>query len=340
MTIATVVGLFLIPVCYVFVQRLVGAREETETDRGSGGHGRRCRRERRSALMKAAFIRSSEFGVQSSSAAVIGLFCPWWSSPRWRVAPSARTTNARWWIPLELSAGQRRTPTLPAGTNSFADLGWWEAFKDPQLTSLRGRSADEQLGHQDCRRAACLQAEAAARITRSQFFPTVNAGGDLVTSRASEKGPRPDSIRTGSAARRTATSSSPCPLTRWTSGDASAAPTRPPAPSCWRRSRPNAPCARRWSHRSPRLICNCSSSISSSKSPSAPTAVRTNSLELTTSREQGGVAGLQDVYQAKFLVSTAEASIADIHRRIEQQENFVEYPARAQPRGYPTRQHP
>jgi outer membrane protein, multidrug efflux system len=33
------------------------------------------------------------------------------------------------------------------------------------------------------------------------------------------------------------------------------------------------------------------------------------------------VASMQDVYQAQILVSTAEASIADTHRRIEQQEN-------------------
>jgi len=32
---------------------------------------------------------------------------------------------------------------------------------------------------------------------------------------------------------------------------------------------------------------------------------------------------MQDVYQARILVSTAEATIADIHRRIEQQENFL-----------------
>ena len=39
---------------------------------------------------------------------------------------------------------------------------------------------------------------------------------------------------------------------------------------------------------------------------------------------------MQDVYQAQILVSTAEAAIADIHRRIEQQENRAEHPAGAQ----------
>ena len=51
--------------------------------------------------------------------------------------------------------------------------------------------------------------------------------------------------------------------------------------------------------------------------------VRTNSLELTQSRAEGGVAAMQDVYQSRILVYTAEASIADIRRRIEQQENFL-----------------
>jgi len=50
-------------------------------------------------------------------------------------------------------------------------------------------------------------------------------------------------------------------------------------------------------------------------------SARTNSLELTRSREDGGVASMQDVYQAQILVSTADAAIADTHRRIEQQEN-------------------
>jgi multidrug efflux system outer membrane protein len=39
------------------------------------------------------------------------------------------------------------------------------------------------------------------------------------------------------------------------------------------------------------------------------------------SREQGGVSALQDVYQAKVLVATAEASIVNTSRLIEQTEN-------------------
>jgi multidrug efflux system outer membrane protein len=50
---------------------------------------------------------------------------------------------------------------------------------------------------------------------------------------------------------------------------------------------------------------------------------RTNSLSLTISRQQGGVAAQQDVAQAKILVHTAEATIADIQRQREQQENAL-----------------
>src|SRR5262249_32746733 len=74
--------------------------------------------------------------------------------------------------------------------NSVANLGWWEVFKDPQLSAYLSEALTNSW---DIKIAAArvLQAEATARITRSQYFPNVNAGGDLVTSRTSEKGPIP-----------------------------------------------------------------------------------------------------------------------------------------------------
>jgi multidrug efflux system outer membrane protein len=65
-------------------------------------------------------------------------------------------------------------------------------------------------------------------------------------------------------------------------------------------------------------------------------AVRTNSLALTKARQEGGVSSLQDVNQAQILVATAEASIADTHRRIEQQENELSILLGRNP-GSPTR---
>src|SRR5262245_20732181 len=80
--------------------------------------------------------------------------------------------------------------TNAPSAHSIGDLGWWETFQDPQLTS---HIAEALTNSWDIKiiAARVLQAEAAARITRSEFFPTINAGGDVVTSRTSEKGPVP-----------------------------------------------------------------------------------------------------------------------------------------------------
>jgi multidrug efflux system outer membrane protein len=213
------------------------------------------------------------------------------------------------------------TNAPPLGTKSFADLGWWETFQDPQLTSYL---AEALTNSWDIKIAAArvLQAEAMARITRSQFMPTINAGGDLVTSRASEKGPAP--IPPGMNPRQEY-------------GDVFLSM---PAYELdlWGRIRRANEAARA------QLIATVEAERTVRQTLVAGVATaylelleldleleiarrtysaRTNSLELTRSREQGGVASLQDVYQAQILVSTAEASIADTHRRIEQQENLL-----------------
>ncbi len=52
-------------------------------------------------------------------------------------------------------------------------------------------------------------------------------------------------------------------------------------------------------------------------------ASRTNSLAITESRESGGIGSMQDVYQGRILVFTAEASIANTLRLVEQTENAM-----------------
>jgi len=78
----------------------------------------------------------------------------------------------------------------PSGTNSFADLAWWQTFKDPQLDAFLHEAMTNSW---DIKIAAArvLQAAATARIAYSEFFPSVNAGGDINTTRSSEKGPVP-----------------------------------------------------------------------------------------------------------------------------------------------------
>ena len=67
-------------------------------------------------------------------------------------------------------------------TNSFGDIDWLDIYKDPQLKAY----IDEALTNSwDIKIAAArvLEAQASAQIVRSQFFPSINAGGDLVTAR-------------------------------------------------------------------------------------------------------------------------------------------------------------
>jgi multidrug efflux system outer membrane protein len=208
-----------------------------------------------------------------------------------------------------------------AGLNSFADLGWWETFNDPQLTAYL---AEALTNSWDIKIAAArvLQAEAAARITRSQFMPTINAGGDLVTSRASQRGPTPVPLGVNP---------------RQEYGDVFLSM---PAYELdlWGRIRRANEAARA------QLLATIEVERTVRQTLVAQVAtayldllqfdleldiaqrtyaIRTNSFELTRSREEGGVASKADVYQAQILVYGAEASIADITRRIEQQENLM-----------------
>src|SRR5437867_1494278 len=208
-----------------------------------------------------------------------------------------------------------------SGADSFADLGWWEAFKDPPLVAYISEALTNSW---DIKIAAArvLQAEAAARITRSQFFPTINAGGDLVTSRTSEKGPTPIP---------------PGVNPKQEYGDVFLSMPAYEV-DLWGRIRRANEAARA------QLLATVDAQRTVRQTLVAQVAtayldlleldleldiarrtygVRTNSLELTQSRATGGVASMADVYQAQILVYTAEASIADIHRRIEQQENLL-----------------
>ena len=267
----------------------------------------------------------SDFGLRTSDfqrGAHCVRVCSWFSSPRWPVAPSARTTS----VPRVDTPAAYRTAAsdtnAPAGTNSFADLGWWQVFQDPQLTAYIGEALTNNW---DIKIAAArvLQAEAALRVTRSQFFPTVNAGGDLVTTRASENGPSPIPVRRESRS--------------GSYGDVFASMSAYEV-DLWGKIRRANEAARA------QLLAteDAQQTVRQTLVAQVATAyldlleldyeleiaqrtyaVRTNSLALTAAREEGGVAAMQDVAQAKILVYGAEASIVDIQRQREQQENAL-----------------
>jgi outer membrane protein, multidrug efflux system len=219
-------------------------------------------------------------------------------------------------------AGFRGSATMGAelaATNSLADLDWWQVMRDPQLQNY---IAEALTNSWDIKIAAArvLQAEATARITRSQFLPTVGAGADWVTTRASEDGA--STIPPGVNPRREFGS---------VYGTMAAYEV-----DLWGRIRRANEAALA------QLLATEAAQRTVRQTLVAQVATaylglleldyeleiargtysgRTNSLTLTTARQEGGVASQQDVYQAQILVSIAEATMADTQRRIEQQEN-------------------
>jgi multidrug efflux system outer membrane protein len=206
-----------------------------------------------------------------------------------------------------------------SATNSLANLDWWQVMNDPQLQTY---IAEALTNSWDIKiiAARVLQAEAAARVTRAQFMPTIGAGGDLLTTRASERGP-------------TSMPSGVDPQAEYGSIYATMATYEL---DLWGRIRRANEAARAQLLATEAvqqtvrqtLVAQVATSYLSLleldyelEIAESTYGVRTNSLALTQARADGGVASMQDVHQALILVYTAEAAIADTHRRIEQQEN-------------------
>ena len=220
--------------------------------------------------------------------------------------------------PLEFRAAPAESANV-SPSNHLGELVWRQVLGDPRLQAY----IDEALTNSwDIKIAAArvLQAEAAARVTRSRFFPTIGAGGDWNTVRASEKGVSP--VPAGVD-----------PEQDYSSVYAAMASYEV---DLWGRVRR----ANEASMAQLLATAHAQRTVRQTLVAEVATAyltlleldyeldiaqrtlgVRTNSLNLTTFREEGGVASKQDVYQAQVLVATAEAAIADTHRRIEQKEN-------------------
>ncbi len=201
--------------------------------------------------------------------------------------------------------------------NSGADLGWWDVFKDPQLQTLVHEALTNSY---DIRIAAArvMQAEASLKVARSQYFPTINAGADYLTSRTSEKGPF---------------GSTPHPERAY--GDAFVSMPGYEV-DLWGRIRRANEAARA------QLLATKEAQHIVRQTLVADVATvylqlleldleleianrtyssRTNSLNLTIAREEGGVTEMQAVNQSKVLVAAADATITDVLRRLEQKEN-------------------
>lgn len=207
------------------------------------------------------------------------------------------------------------------GKNSFADLAWWDVYHDPQLKSYIAEAFTNNWNIKIAT-ARVLEAEASLGITRSQFFPTITVNGDVYTSRTSQNGPLPLPAGVN-------------PQERY--GDVYLSSPAYEV-DLWGRIRRATEAARA------RLLASEDARNTVTQTLVADVATtylqlleldlelaisrasytnRTNSLALTESRQNGGVSAMQDVYQAKVLVATAEASVVNTSRLIEQTENAM-----------------
>jgi len=198
---------------------------------------------------------------------------------------------------------------------SIADEKWWAVFQDTELQQLIHTALSENY---DVRIAAAriLQAQAALGITRADQFPTITAGASAASQRV------PETI-VGPAVN---TSAGVASLSLFWELD------------FWGKFRRATEAARanllatEWGQRA--VITSLVSSVASAyyqlreldlelEISRQTLATRQQSLRLVKVRQQGGVTSMMDVRQSEQLVYFAAASIPDLERRIEQQENFI-----------------
>jgi multidrug efflux system outer membrane protein len=218
-----------------------------------------------------------------------------------------------------------RAPTpLPAPqAQSFADLKWWEVFKDPDLQELVKTAIQQNYDLRD----AVARVEAARAnlgITRSNQFPQVGASADIQFTRLS---------RDGSFALPTSFVSSQ--NRNW--GEASLNLLSFEV-DLWGRLRRATEAARAnllsADENRKVVLTTLVSDVATEyftvreldyelEISKTTLATRRDSLNLTTDRQTGGVATDLDLRQAEQLVDTAAESIPTLQQQIEQTENQI-----------------
>ena len=214
-------------------------------------------------------------------------------------------------------------PLPPGQADSIADLKWFQVFKDAQLQALIRMALDRNYDLRDAV-ARVEEARAALGITRSNQFPNFGAGGAVEINRLSRDGatPLPAQIlpsqnrNFGIAALqllsfeidiwgklRRATEAARANLL-------SAEETRQAVVTT--------------------LVSDVASAYLSMRELDYELEIskqtlqtRQESLNLTRTREAGGVSTELDLRQAEQLVYTASEMIPDIQRQIEQTENQI-----------------
>jgi multidrug efflux system outer membrane protein len=198
---------------------------------------------------------------------------------------------------------------------SFGDQKWWDAFQDDALRDLV-RSALQQ--NYDVRIAAAriLEARALLGVARADQLPEVSAGASAVDERLPQAAGRP------------ALETSPTQVSVSLAWDL----------DFWGKFRRATESARasllseEWAQR--QVVSSLITDIAGAyfqlreedlelEISRRTLASRQDSLRLTQLLADRGATSILDVRQAEQLVFSAGASIPDLERRIEQQENFI-----------------
>ncbi len=218
----------------------------------------------------------------------------------------------------------RAPEPLPAPqANSFADLKWWEVFKDAELQELVKTALQQNYDLRD----AVTRVEAAQAnlgITRSNQFPQVGASGDVEFTRLSRNGsfPLPPSFVQSQNR-------------NW--GEASLDLLSFEV-DLWGRLRRSTEAARAnllsAEENRKAVVVTLVSDVATEyftlreldyelEISERTLDTRRDSLQLVQSRRGGGIATLLDLRQAEQLVDTAAETIPSLQQQIEQTENQI-----------------
>jgi len=206
---------------------------------------------------------------------------------------------------------------------SFADLTWWQVFRDEELQSLIKTALEQNYDLRDAVTRVQM-AQANLGITRSDQLPQIGAGGDVNVNRLSRNGafPLPASL---------------VPSQDRTWGEAQLNLLSFEV-DLWGRLRRATEAARAnlLSAEENRkavvtmLIGNVATQYFTLRELDAQLeiarqalATRKESLDLTASRRKYGIATDLDVKQAEQLVDTADVTISNLQPQIEQTENQI-----------------
>jgi multidrug efflux system outer membrane protein len=203
----------------------------------------------------------------------------------------------------------------PQTTASFGDEKWWTVFDDQQLQALIRKAIVQNY---DVRIAATrvLQAQAQLGITRADQFPNIYGGAAANNTHI----PQTKLLSATDTSSNQVNLSLAWELDFW---------------GKYRRATESARAnllATEWGKKAViwSLVSNVASAyfqlleLDTEMEISRRTlASRKDSLRLVEIREKGGTTSMVDVRQSEQLVYTAAASIPDLERRIEQQENLI-----------------